>query len=73
MLESLSLDGRTVVITGGGTGLGLAISKHIVEGLGGSVTVTSQQGEGTTVRLTMPRDATSAAHSASSSPVEAAK
>lgn len=54
-----------------GTGLGLAISKHIVEGLGGSVIVTSQQGEGTTVRLTMPRDATSAVPTASSSPVEA--
>ena len=56
-----------------GTGLGLAISKHIVEGLGGSVMVTSQQGEGTTVRLTMPRDATSAVRTASSSPVEAGK
>ena len=54
-----------------GTGLGLAISKHIVEGLGGSVIVTSQRGEGTTVRLTMPRDATSAVPTASSSPVEA--
>ncbi len=52
-----------------GTGLGLAISKHIIEGLGGSVTVTSQQGEGTTVRLVVPRDATAAVRS--DSPVEA--
>ena len=39
-----------------GTGLGLAIAKHIVEGLGGRISMSSQRGEGTTVRLTLPRD-----------------
>ena len=35
----------------GGSGLGLAISKNIVEGLGGSIHVTSQPGRGTEIRL----------------------
>jgi signal transduction histidine kinase len=35
----------------GGTGLGLAISKNIVEGLGGSLTVTSQPGDGAEFRI----------------------
>ncbi|HSC29417.1 MAG TPA: ATP-binding protein [Vicinamibacterales bacterium] len=34
-----------------GSGLGLAISRSIVEGLGGTITVTSRVGEGTTVRI----------------------
>jgi signal transduction histidine kinase len=37
-----------------GTGLGLAISKNIVEGLGGSIGVSSRQGEGTDVRIELP-------------------
>jgi signal transduction histidine kinase len=35
----------------GGTGLGLAISKNIVDGLGGSLTVSSDPGEGAEFRL----------------------
>ncbi|MDE3156304.1 MAG: hypothetical protein KGN76_14475 [Acidobacteriota bacterium] len=37
-----------------GTGLGLAISRHIVDGLGGSLSIRSTPGEGTAVRLTLP-------------------
>ena len=37
-----------------GTGLGLPISKNIIEGLGGSITVASQLGGGTTIRLDLP-------------------
>jgi len=37
-----------------GTGLGLPIAKNIVEGLGGTIAVTSRQTEGTTVRIELP-------------------
>ena len=36
-----------------GTGLGLAISKNIVEGLGGTIGVSSRPGEGTEVRIVL--------------------
>jgi signal transduction histidine kinase len=34
-----------------GTGLGLPIAKNIVEGLGGTLVVSSQRGEGTQIRI----------------------
>jgi two-component system sensor histidine kinase HydH len=37
-----------------GTGLGLAISRNIVEGLRGTIAVSSRTGEGTTVRIELP-------------------
>lgn len=39
----------------GGTGLGLSLVKHSVERNGGRVTLESEVGRGTTVRLTLPR------------------
>lgn len=39
----------------GGTGLGLPIAKNIVEGLGGSLTVTSAVDRGTDIRVELPR------------------
>lgn len=40
---------------GEGSGLGLAISKRIVEGFGGQISISSGLGEGTTVRIELPR------------------
>lgn len=44
----------------GGTGLGLTITKHFCEMLGGEVTVTSQQGQGSNFTLTLPRNSQAA-------------
>jgi signal transduction histidine kinase len=41
----------------GGTGLGLPIAKNIVEGLGGTITVSSMAGAGTEIRLEFPASA----------------
>ena len=42
----------------GGTGLGLSITRHLVELMGGSVSLTSKKGVGTTVTVTLPFEAT---------------
>ena len=38
----------------GGTGLGLPIAKNIVEGLGGTIAVSSVVGRGTEIRIELP-------------------
>jgi two-component system C4-dicarboxylate transport sensor histidine kinase DctB len=37
-----------------GTGLGLPISKNIIEGLGGTLAVSSRPGDGTEIRIELP-------------------
>ena len=39
----------------GGTGLGLALVKHVIERSGGTVSVESEVGAGTTFTLRLPR------------------
>jgi signal transduction histidine kinase len=39
-----------------GTGLGLAITRNIIEGLGGTITLSSRPGEGTEVHIELPVD-----------------
>ena len=38
-----------------GTGLGLPIAKNIVEGLGGTLNVSSRVGQGTEIRIDLPQ------------------
>ena len=40
----------------GGLGLGLWITRHIVDSMGGRITVESRVGEGSTFRVTLPRN-----------------
>ena len=40
----------------GGTGLGLPITKNIVEGLGGSIAISSTPGSGTSIQIDLPVD-----------------
>ena len=44
-----------------GSGLGLAIAKHIVDGLGGTITVRSQLGDGAEMQIELPREASAEA------------
>jgi signal transduction histidine kinase len=45
----------TFSTTSSGSGLGLAIARRLVESWGGSITLSSTPGEGTTVRLALKR------------------
>ncbi len=47
-----------------GTGIGLTIVKALVEGMGGTVSVTSTPGEGTVFEVRLPADSASADHAA---------
>jgi two-component system sensor histidine kinase RegB len=50
----------TTKAPGAGTGLGLFVARSTVEQLGGSLTLSSSSGGGTTAALDLPRDVTKA-------------
>jgi signal transduction histidine kinase len=50
-----------------GTGLGLAISRNIVEGLGGTIEISSQPGIGTEIRIALPAGGAADGHPAADS------
>ncbi|HEX6575737.1 MAG TPA: ATP-binding protein, partial [Gemmatimonadaceae bacterium] len=47
---------QTTTRRAGGTGLGLAVTRQFVDMLGGSIAVESKLGEGSTFRVTLPRE-----------------
>jgi signal transduction histidine kinase len=55
VFEKFTPSGRTGTRGEKSTGLGLYITKQIVELHGGSISIASQENEGTTVEVTVPR------------------
>lgn len=55
IFDSFTQADETIIDRFGGTGLGLAIARRLAELLGGSLTVCSRLGEGSTFRLEIPR------------------
>ena len=54
LFEPFTQEHSTARSTYGGTGLGMSITKSLVDKMGGTITFTSKQGEGTTFRVILP-------------------
>ena len=54
LFEPFTQEHSTARSTYGGTGLGMSITKSLVDKMGGTITFTSRQGEGTTFHVILP-------------------
>ena len=54
LFEPFTQEHSTARSTYGGTGLGMSIAKSLVDKMGGTITFTSKQGEGTTFHVILP-------------------
>ena len=54
LFEPFTQEHSTARSTYGGTGLGMSITKSLVDKMGGTITFTSKQGEGTTFHVILP-------------------
>ena len=64
MFEPFTQERQDARTSYSGTGLGLAITKGLVEKMGGTITVQSQKGKGSTFTVTIPLTISHAAHPA---------
>jgi signal transduction histidine kinase len=71
IFEPFAIGGSAMTRRRGGIGLGLSITKRLVELHGGTITISSEVGAGTTVTVILPRHQAGAVAAAPAQPVKA--